>query len=205
LCIINSDKNILLWETYDILDDDNMYCNICGRSAKYNLDNTLYCGIHFKGDKKIKKNHVKKKKVSQYSLQDIACKIILKINIILSENLEIFNQITSAILELQPSINPKMKFVSHILYGKLCEIFMENDCTVSFERASQKLKKYKGNKGDFVKNTYNNRKLKAIEYVKSILDSGELKNGIEYLEYFNNMKRQHDASDSMLIAYNKLT
>ena len=202
MCVITEDRQILLWDVYDILAEDTVLCDTCSRNAKYIKDSLTFCGTHFKGDKKVKKNQVKKKKVKQYSLQEIASKVISRVNTILEDNKEIFDQLTSCILELQPAINPKMKFTSHILYGKLCDIFLDKSCSIKFERANQKLKKYTGDKGQYIKNTYKNRKMKAIEYVNNILQGDCLSNGADYVDYFSNIKKKDDASDALLIAFN---
>ena len=202
MCVITEDREILLWEIYDLLADDIILCSICGRNAKYTAGDTSFCGTHFKGNKKSKVNQIKKKKVKQYSLQEIASKVISKVNTIVEDNKEIFDQLTSCILELQPKINPKMGFTSHILYGKLCDIFLDKPCSIKFERANQKLKKYTGDKGVYVANTYKNRKAKAVEYVANILNSDCLLNGVDYVDYFANIKKKDDAADAMLIAFN---
>lgn len=202
MCVITEDREILLWKIYDLLADDIILCSVCGRNAKYISGDVTFCGTHFKGNKKGKVNQIKKKKVKQYSLQEIASKVISKVNTIVEDDKEIFDQISSCILELQPKINPKMGFTSHILYGKLCDIFLDKPCSIKFEKASRKLKCYTGDKGLYITNTYKNRKAKAIEYVTNILNSDCLTNGSEYIDYFANIKKKDDASDALLIAFN---
>lgn len=201
ICVLNKDEGILLWNSYDILEEDCFYCSDCGRNAKYKQRDVFFCGIHV--NKKEKKTEVKKKKVCQYSLQQIASKIINKMNSIIQQNKQILENINCCILELQPKINAKMKFTSHIIYCKLCEFFLNSNCLVKFERANRKLKNYKFDKGPFLTNTYKNRKLKSIEYTRYILQE-KICNSKDYLEFFENFKKKDDISDSMLLAFNSL-
>lgn len=83
ICILDKSLGICLWNIYDILEDDSLYCISCGRNAKYRQNSDTFCGLHV--NKKDKKVQIKKKKVCEYSLQQIACKIIKKINAIIED------------------------------------------------------------------------------------------------------------------------
>lgn len=196
MCIIK-DNNILLWGVYNTLDAEVIMCETCGRKAKYTDG---FCGTHYKGIK-VKKNEIKTKKVKSYSLHELCSKVLVLLNKLLVENDKIFETVTSVIVELQPKFNPKMCFVSHVLFTKLCDHYNGKTVKIKFERASNKLKNYGGDKGKFVKNTYKNRKEKAIEYVTNELGKMDDINK-EMKEYFAGLKKQDDASDSFLLAFN---
>ena len=194
MCILTN-KQILLWGVYNVLSPDQQNCETCGRKAKYI---TGFCGSHYSGEK-LKKYEIKTKKVKSFSLQEICNKVLTLLNKLLSEESETFSKVTKVIIELQPKFNPKMCFVSNVIFTKLCDFYTNNACVkIKFEKACLKLKNYKGDKGAFVKNTYKNRKLKAVEYVTDCLSNYSE----EMMEFFNKLKKADDASDSFLLAYN---
>lgn len=196
LCIMTK-EHILSWGVYDLLEDDSVLCETCGRKAKYTEG---FCGTHYKG-KKIKKNEIKKKKVKEYTKQELCKKALVFLNDLTKDKEEEFLKVTDVIIELQPRFNPNMCFMSNVIFSKLCDYYLNTDVLVKFEKAKNKLKNYKGDKGEFVKNTYKNRKLKSIEYVKEEL----LKfNDVVASTFFLNLKKCDDASDTFLICFNTL-
>jgi hypothetical protein len=195
ICILN-ETDILLWEVCDMLSEEQVNCDVCGRKAKYI---TGQCGTHYKGIKN-KKNEIKIKKVKSYSLQEICERVITKIDCLFNDHQEAFEFVDDVIIELQPRFNPKMCFVSNVLFTKLCEKFIGTGCKVRFDRAKNKLKNYCGDKGAFVKNTYANRKSKSIEFVNFELT----KYDENWALFFNSLAKRDDASDSFLLAFNSL-
>lgn len=194
LCLLSRDK-IHCWGVYNILESDIIYCNTCGRKAKYISG---FCGTHYKGEK-LKKYEIKNKKVKSYNQQELCTKTITKLTEILKD--ESFSKVSHVVIELQPRFNPKMCFISNVLFTKLCDYYMDSDVIIRFDKAKNKLKNYKGEKGDFVKNTYTNRKKKSIEYVtKEIekIDDEEMK------EFLTSLTKRDDACDSFLLAHNCL-
>lgn len=196
LCIMNKEM-ILSWGVYDLLQDETILCETCGRKAKY-IEG--FCGSHYKG-KKTKKNEIKKKKVKEYTNQELCKKALLFLNDLIKEKEEEFLKVTDVIIELQPRFNPKMCFMSNIIFSKLCDYYLNMDVIVKFEKAKNKLKNYKGNKGEFVKNTYENRKLKSIEYVQEELLKFKDDNASAF---FENLKKRDDAADTFLLCFNSL-
>jgi hypothetical protein len=177
---------IHLWNLYDTLNTDDYHCeskqkngNTCGKkcSLKHKNDKNEFiysCKTQFPKNIKIEKNNsFKKKTINEYLLQTIAQVFIQKIQDIYNKEIDIFSKLTSIIIELQPKINPKMKFVSHILYGKLVELYKDVNIPIRFVRASQKLKAcYEG--PDLIcklKGDYAQRKWKSIEYAKWFLEN----------------------------------
>lgn len=176
---------IILWDVYNTLEDTTKYCtnftksgSICNKICKYKIEFfdsiTFCCKTHFPKDILIKKNNnYKEKKIKDYSLQEITVSVITKLNEIISSNKEIFSQITDILIELQPTLNPSMKLISHIIYGKLIELYIGTNCNIKFVRASQKLKiNYDG--PELVcnlKGKYAQRKWMSIQIVKYILEN----------------------------------
>jgi hypothetical protein len=192
LCVIDCDF-IKLWGVYNILDEELLCCK-CIRKAKYTCTGETYCGLH---SRKIEgKKEIKTKKIKSYSLQDLTSKIIKSFEGIIDDNEEVMNSVSSVKLELQPSLNPKMKFTSHVLFTLLTKFYTDKKCSIKFERASVKLKKYKSEV--YLKNTYTNRKRRAIEYTKSLLKN--IKNSDEY-ECLMQSKKLDDLCDSFLLSY----
>lgn len=200
LCIIH-DKHIKLWETYNIIED--IFCIVCGKNAKYVYEKKNFCGIH---SRKLTGKKVLNTKIKFFSLQDIASKIINKFEYILKDNKELFNIVNLVTLELQPRINAKMKFTSHILFCLLCKFYIDKTCKIKFEKASIKLKNFKQKRlFDNLPNTYKNRKIRAIDYTLYCLNNSALLNSLEYLNFFKDKKKKDDLSDSFLLSYNNIS
>ena len=150
LCIMNSKYEILLWNVYNILDSDDYHCKslfkngkLCDRKCTMKYNGIFTCKTHFPKDIiKTKANNFKKKSIDEYLLQDIANTFIDRIQDIYETN-DVFKNVTNIFIELQPSCNKKMLFTSHILYGKLVELYKDT-IPIRFVRASQKLRAYTG-------------------------------------------------------------
>ena len=213
-----SSYQIKLWDVYNTLEMEQHICESlkkdnkrCGKlcNYKYISDNqTIYtCKTHFPKNVEIKKqNHYKEKLVNDYLLQDIAKIVLTKLQDIYNDKIHIFNQITSIIIELQPKINQKMKFISHIIYGKLVELYYNTSTTIRFVRASQKLKAYTGPQMECkLKGTYAKRKWLSIQYARWFLQnrfSDSQKN--TWMSHFENHNKKDDISDTFLMCINAI-
>jgi hypothetical protein len=227
MCVMEcEDKTILdtfkihLWETYNILQpDDDKTCTsiqkngkICNKKClyKYKHENDFIysCKTHFPSSTITlsKEHHIKKKLVNDFLLQDIATLFITKIKTIYEENIQIFTNLTHIVVELQPKINQKMKFISHVLYGKLVELYMGTNVPIRFVRASQKLKAYTGPVLECtLKGAYAKRKWLSIQYSIWFLENKfntEQKN--RWLPILLNSKKSDDLTDTFLMAINTL-
>lgn len=226
MCIMGCDDSrkletyrIHLWEVYNTLEDETKLCKnqtkkgiLCNKkcSCKYTHTNTTVfcCKTHFpKTMKMTASNQIKKKRVDDFLLQDIAGIVLDKLKQIYADNENIFKQVTKVLIELQPKVNNKMKFISHLIYGKFVELLIDTNVPIRFVRASQKLKAYKGppincdKKGGYAK-----RKYLSIEYTKWFLktqfDSSEHD---KWMTIFDNVCKQDDLADCFLMAINGCT
>ena len=218
LCVMNSNYEILLWDVFNILDSDDYHCEglfkngkKCGRKCtmKYKKDTLIYtytCKTHFpKEIKKTKIHDFKKKNIDDYLLQDIANTFIRRLQEIYELN-PVLKTLTSILIELQPKCNPKMLFVSHILYGKFIELY-KNTIPIRFVRASQKLKAYTGPLIECkLKGKYAQRKFLSIKYCRWFLENKFLKEQKEiWLPFFESKIVKPDMSDTFLMAINSIT
>jgi len=211
--------NIHLWDVFNTLDTEDYQCQAlkknsekCGKTCTYKYkkqDELIYsCKTHFPKDITIKNENIYKKKlVDSYLLQDIAKIVLTKLQSIYDENKELFTSITSIIIELQPKINQKMKFISHIIYGKLVELYYDTKTTIRFVRAANKLKAYTGPqlecklKGDYAK-----RKWLSVQYTNWFLENKVSQQEKEkWMLHFNNHKKKDDMGDTFLMAINAIT
>lgn len=223
MCIMNIRYEILLWDIYNVLDSDEYYCqgkfkngNICGRKCnmKYmenmeNMENEMIytCKTHFpKTIKKTKMNDFKKKTIDNYLLQDIAKAFIQRIQEIY-DKYDIFRGLKNILIELQPKVNQKMKFTSHILYGKFVELYKETDVSIRFVRASQKLKAYTGPEIKCnLKGKYAQRKWLSINYCKWFLENKfTIEQKEKWLPVFLSHKKADDLGDCFLMCINSIT
>jgi hypothetical protein len=218
-CKDYSSYEIDLWDVYNVLDEDDHKCssilknqNVCNKkcSMKYKTDNGIIycCKIHFPKDITPNKTHqFKIKKVDEYLLQDIASILLKRIQSIYDQNQSIFEKIKTIQIELQPKQNRKMIFISHILYGKLVELFMDNPkTTIRFVRASTKLRAYKGPKIEcHLKGAYAKRKWLSVEYTKWILLNQFCKVQSElWLPILEKHKKLNDMTDTFCFAVNAI-
>lgn len=209
-----STYNIHLWDVFNTLDSDDYHCQefmkngkVCNKKCSLKLNDNHYCKTHFpKNIQLTNKNIFKKKKVDEYLLQDISKIVIQKIQEIYNTNLDIFKQITHIYLELQPKIARKMVFVSHIIYGKLTELYFNTDTIIRFVRASEKLKAYTGPVVECtLKGAYAKRKFLSVQYTKWIIEN-KFNNTQQdkWLPFFNILSKQSDCGDTFCMMINAL-
>jgi len=216
LCIMTNQKEILLWETTNTLDDTaentctntNLDGTVCGKRCGYTYKNngtTVYsCKRHL--PKGAIASPIRLKKVKEYLLQDIAKVVLDAITHFFNKHQPITSRVTKVLIELQPRMNNKMMFTSHLIYGKLVELYatVDRKIPVRFVRASQKLKAYKG-PGVIcnLKSTYAKRKYLGVEYTKWILQNELSKEQCDkWLGYFLSHSKKDDLADTFLMAIN---
>ncbi len=221
-CMSASDKfdlktyNIELWNVYNTLDSDDYHCNslqkngkICGKKCnmkyKEELNIIHCCKTHFpKSISKTSQNIFKKRNIDSYLLQDIVKIVLEKLQCIFDENYSILSNVNHILIELQPKINQKMKMISHVIYGKMVEIYKDTPTTIRFVRASQKLKAYSGPKIECkLKGSYAKRKWLSVEYTKWFLESKFSKEQKEkWLADFISCGKADDRADTFLMCIN---
>lgn len=225
MCIMDNHNKIYLWDVYNILEKEdlsNQKChgiNIktkkqCTTKCQYyiphpqnkindndNNDKIYSCKKHFPKELKDiqKKYFIKEKKVTEYLLQDIASKIMNSIDTIYTTNKNVFNTVTNICIELQPRINQRMKFTSHIIYAKFVDLY-KLSIPIRFIRPSQNLGAYNGPLVECnLKNAYSRRKFLSIEYVKWYLEHDLLNNEFnkdkKWLEYLLTNSKKDDLCD----------
>jgi hypothetical protein len=144
--------------------------------------------------------------IDSYLLQDIAKIVLGKLDIIFEENKFLLLEVKKVVIELQPKINQKMKFTSHIIYGKLVELYKDTSTTIRFVRASQKLKAYTGPYIECkLKGSYAKRKWLSIQYTRWFLENKFSKEQKEkWLSEFLGCGKSDDRADTFLMALNEL-
>jgi hypothetical protein len=211
MCVIDSHYNIHLWDVYNILEenDDSKTCEIskkdgevCGKKSqyKYTTDKLYYCcKKHFPKNIKIEKHHIiKNKKVNEYLLQYITQRILKNVREIFETNKDVFTKITNICIELQPKVNQRMKFISHVLYATFVDLYQNTDIPIRFIRASQNLQAYNGPPVECkLKTPYSRRKFLSIAYTKWYLESGILKTTFNQDKNWLNMLMSHSKKDDL--------
>lgn len=214
-CVMSPIYEILAWDVVNVLDSDQYTCNgllkngrVCGKkcSMKFKNPEWVYCcKTHFpKNQDKTKVNIFKKKNIDDYLLQDIAKSFIQCVQDI-HDNNDAFKVLKNIYIELQPKCNSKMVFVSHILYGKLVELYP--NVAIRFVRASQKLRAYTGPPIECkLKGAYAKRKWLSVKYTEWFLEHKFSKEQREYwLPFYLSNKVKADLADAMLMAMNAVT
>jgi len=165
------------------------------------------CKTHFPKDIVATKAHTfSVKKIDEYLLQDIALAFVTRIDAIVKD--PVFQKLTSILIELQPKINRKAIFTSHILYGKLVDLYTDR-IPIRFVRASQKLKSYTGPPITcHLKGAYAQRKWLSIEYCKWFLQQRSLfsvEQEEQWLPFFVAHRKKDDLADCMLMCMNSVS
>jgi hypothetical protein len=165
---------------------------------------TIYtCKRHYPKDlPNQKKYFIKEKKVGDFLLQDIAERIMKGINEIYNKHLDLFNSITNICIELQPKVNQRMKFTSHIIYAKFVDLYKERngEVPIRFIRASQNLQAYRGPPVECkLKTPYSKRKYLSVAYTKWYLEHdllcNEFNKSKKYMEFLLSHPKKDDLCD----------
>ena len=213
LCCLSYDKlnlNIDLWESYDIYKTGNNIITCegfkknkekCCKKASYIDKKTNYnsCKIH------IVKTSVLKKNKKVYSLHETTRLIIQQLKKVYDEKLSNIS-IHTILIELQPRVNQKMKFVSHVIFTCLVNLFYDKDTKIKFITARKKLHfKYfndeftcKNNENFNLKN-YKDRKKLSIVYTNWFVN----KYSDEWCNFLNSVTKKDDLCDAFLMSLNE--
>lgn len=226
ICIMNCESpndlttyKIQLWEVFNLLESNEYFCKnltkkntVCNKKCGYKYTDTqnqienFCCKTHFPKNLKITtKNKYKPKNVNDYLLQEIAEIVLKKLTNIFNQKPDMYLSLSKVLLELQPTLNNKMKLISHLIYGKFVEYFLINqkNVPVRFVRAANKLKAYTGPPIECsLKGAYNQRKFYAVQYTKWFLETKFDKQ--EHDKWMPLLNNSPDKSDTFLMAINEL-
>lgn len=207
--------SIHLWDNYDLINNEQ-FCKeiqknklVCNKkcNVKYtNTENEIVYTCKKHSPKNTKITMFKPKLIKSYSLQELSCIIIDSMDKIYKDHSNIFDKVTKILIELQLARNPRMKFVSHILFGKLVELYKNSLVQIKFVGASKKLKAYKGPKIECkLKNAYSRRKWLAVQYTRDFLENKFNDEQREkWLPFLESKSKQNDISDTFLMFLNGL-
>lgn len=147
-----------------------------------------------------KKYFIKDKKVGDFLLQDIAERIMKGINDIYNKHLDLFKSVTNVCIELQPKVNQRMKFTSHIIYAKFVDLYKDRngEIPVRFIRASQNLQAYRGPPVECkLKTPYSRRKYLSVAYTKWYLEHDLLCNEFNKSRNYSEFLLSHPKKDDL--------
>lgn len=222
MCIMGTDdpSNLLsyrihLWDVYNLLDDGEQYCDgiqksgkICGSKCGYKYkDSDIFkysCKKHV--PKGVVPGVYKKKLMNDLLLQDIAKLVNDKIQSVWDTNKDLFSSVTDVIIELQLKVNPKMKFISHVLFGKFTDLYSSSKTNIRFIGASNKLKAYTGPEIICtLKDAKARRKWATIQHTKWFLETRfSVEERDRWLPKFLKTPKQDDMSDVFCYMINAL-
>jgi hypothetical protein len=213
---------IKLWDVFNLLDNDNHLCAgqtkkglVCGKKCSLtwtepNSPTKRYsCKTHFpKHITQTTRNKYAPKKVNDDLLQDIALVVIVKMNELFVTHKDIISSLDKVVIELQPKVNNKMKFISHIIYAKFVEFFAntQQKTSVRFVRAAQKLKAYTGPALNCtLKGAYAKRKWLSVQYTTWFLTSKFCSAQKDaWLQFLQTHSKADDLCDTFLMTINEL-
>lgn len=200
ICLMNKSKKILYWQVIDVMERTQETCqgtlkngNKCTLKGNHKSANGYFCKRHNTNGKL-----VKQKMVKSYTLEQIARILLPKLEQFLEYVQHHKDNIKKVLVELQPRINNKMKFTSHLIFGKFVECLP--NARVTFESAKRKLKVYQGAEIKCnLKSAYAKRKYIATEHTKKLL---ETTHNNTLLEFFESQRKKDDLSDCFLMCLN---
>lgn len=216
---------IHLWQVFNTLEQDIPNCHaltkagkVCGKKStckwnKENSEDTTDCTTHYsckphfpKTIAFTAKHQIRSKRVDDFLLQDITRIILQKVLSIYQEYQDIFSQVQKVVIELQPKVNNKMKLISHLIYGKFVELYINSTVPIRFVSASQKLKAYRGPVVTCnLKGSYARRKYLSIQYTKWFLTNQfDTTESVKWHKHFESHNKQDDLGDVFLMAINCL-
>lgn len=210
-----STYKIHLWDVFNLLEDDEKFCKsvqkngkTCDHKANFKytgIEQTLIYSCKKHIPKGVQTTPYKKKLVGDMILQDMAKLIQNKIQEIFNTHTNLFMSLTDILIELQPKINQKMKFISHILFSKMTDLLKDTQVVIRFVGAAKKLKAYTG--PEIVcelKGAYAKRKWLSIQYVKWFFENKfEKEEGQKWSKYLEEHKNKvDDLCDTILMAIN---
>lgn len=190
---------VIYWKCLSVLEPrkcpgvqkNGVICNkIC--SVRSIVNQETYCKRHIPAGHRTRRYQPK----SEMTWHNIANGIHHTLNV---ERAEWPEAIDTCLIELQPKINQRMKFVSHIIFGYMASTNLPK--TLKFVRASKKLKAYKGPE-PIVANgvsAYKRRKNLAVKHVEYFLDTTVCGGGLDH--EFRTVTKKDDLSDAFLMAY----
>lgn len=202
---LNSEEplKINLWEIKNTLETEKETCRgtlktgeSCKKLANYTCKDLHYCKTHIPDKKSFKK--IKHKQCKNFTLQEIAMNVITCINNLYNENLDTFNALNKVLIELQPRVNNKMKFVSHIIFSKYTELLKNQNCIIRFVAAKNKLKNFQGPVFECdVKSKYSQRKKASVFYCKWYLNHYFVDSEREkWIAFIEQNKKADDLADT---------
>lgn len=202
MCCLNKNDDVYsisLWNNYDLISEPEFLCQslnkkgkVCNIKCTFKAKEVYTCKRHSSENSVL----IKKKKVNNIKLQDIAIIVLKNIIEIYNTNKSVFDNVNTILIEKQPRVNQKMLLISNLIFGKFCELLPEKTI-IRFISAGSKskllgIKSLKGNKN------YKNRKQASIDYTLKFLKDNNMH---EWLIMFENSTKRDDLSDT--VAYCK--
>lgn len=206
--------DIKYWDVINTLEKENVCAGVtkkgltCGKKASYRYSDAgnivFSCKPHV--PKNVRSIKIPVKKVKDFQLQTIAEIVLAKVDCLLQDIS--FATVSKIVIELQPKINNKMKFVSHILYGKLVDCIAKQHLKtqVRFVRAAKKLKAYTGPAIPcHLKGAYATRKYLAIKHTQWFLRERFAQHASEkWSQFLDQSSKKDDLADCFLMCINEL-
>jgi hypothetical protein len=168
----------------------------------------------------------RRRTIKQYTLQETTVAILQCLHELRLAHPEPFAQLTKVLIELQPRFNNRMKLISHVIFGKMCEWASQSPhpILVRFVHASDKLRfnpvpstssppspQVLPPLPDIdscpLKDPYARRKWLSQKRVHWLLATGIIPDTDDrrWQQFLFSLKQQHDACDTALFCISELS
>jgi hypothetical protein len=132
-------------------------------------------------------------------MQAIAEKCLLALDSLHERHAETFSTLDRCVIELQPRVNNKMKFTSHVIFAKLADGFLQSGrrVCIRFVGAKRKLLAHARQE----KNTYAKRKKLSVTTARDWVAT----HAPSWLQFFDACRKKDDVSDCLLMAVDEVS
>lgn len=214
VCCMDINHTILAWEVVNVLSPGSQkgrcqhllksggHCKYTGKYVA--ADGTFRCGRHAAANSLAAPT---RPLVRECTIQDLTVSLLTALDALHMRYTTAFAAVSDVVIELQPRVNPKMKFASHIIYGKCVDMFRERAPRVRFTAAKHKLRGFRG-PADMVeccpggRAGYSQRKHLAVRYTEWYLEHGGCDTNGTWREVLSaHSGKADDLCDCFLMAY----
>ncbi len=138
-------------------------------------------------------------KVKGLTMQVIAEKCLAALESLSERHAETFSALDHCVIELQPRVNNKMKFTSHVIFAKLADTFLQSGrrVCIRFVGAKRKLLAHARQE----KNTYAKRKKLAVAMAREWVAT----HAPGWVDFFDACRKKDDVSDCLLMAVDEVS
>ena len=207
LCLMDECYNIIYWDSINLNNDSlsnkkitcegiNKNKKQCKRKAIYTKDDNFFCNKHKQDNDEYKLINPEKKKITDYSYQDLCKSTIKKLKEVFEINKDNFNDVEYIIIENQFKSTDKIHFISNVIFTWLTEYYTDSNTKIMFIHGKYKLMvEYNGPEIECnLKSKYSRNKFFSVKYTEYFIKDNE-----NDINHFNSFIKKDENADTYLL------